>query len=81
MLIPVIYQNEDCGLVDSGRLDELIAGGKIKQFLRLEGWISAGAETIRTGRRRDGYSGQERRQDFRFGFQGLTDLELLGCEN
>ena len=47
MLIAVEYKNGDHGLVEHSELDELIRSKKIKRFLRLEGWVTVGRDTIR----------------------------------
>jgi diguanylate cyclase (GGDEF)-like protein/PAS domain S-box-containing protein len=59
MLIKVMYQNNEYGTVNPFLLDELIASGKIKKFLRSEGWATIGIDPIRgTGGH---YKGPERR--------------------
>jgi hypothetical protein len=47
MLIKVMYQNNEYGTVNPFLLDELIASGKIKKFLRSEGWATIGIDPIR----------------------------------
>ena len=47
MLIPVVFQNGACNLISASLLDVLIASGEIGQFLRLEGWVSVGCDSIR----------------------------------
>jgi len=69
MLTSVRYQNGDCGLVRTDHLDELIATVAIKQFLRLEGWVSIDSDPLRV--RGNERLSQERRQQF----------ELLHTEN
>ena len=59
MLIKVMYQNNEYGTVNPFLLDELIASGKIKKFLRSGGWATIGIDPIRgTGGH---YKGPERR--------------------
>ncbi len=59
MLIKVMYQNNEYGMVNPFLLDKLIASGKIKKFLRSEGWATIGIDPIRgTGGH---YKGSERR--------------------
>jgi PAS domain S-box-containing protein len=60
MLIKVVdsYNNHD--MVDPFLLDELIASGKVKKFLRSEGWVTIGIDPVRgTG---GYYKGPERRK-------------------
>ena len=47
MLIPVVFQNGAYNLISASLLDVLIASGDIGQFLRLEGWVSVGCNSIR----------------------------------
>jgi PAS domain S-box-containing protein len=59
MLIKVVYSDNKHDMVDPFLLDELIASGKIKKFLRSEGWATVGIDPIRgTG---GYYKGPERR--------------------
>ena len=59
MLIKVMYQNDEYGMVEPFLLDELIASGKIRKFLRSEGWVTVGIDRIRISDYR--YTGPERR--------------------
>jgi PAS domain S-box-containing protein len=60
MLIKVLYQNNEYDVVNPLLLDKLIASGKIKKFLRSEGWATIGIDPIRgTG----GYYGGPERRD------------------
>ena len=61
MLTAVIYQTGDCGLVSTDYLDELITKAEIKQFLRLEGWITIGCGQLRE-REKEGYTHDKRQQ-------------------
>jgi PAS domain S-box-containing protein len=71
MLIPVLYQSNEYGMVKPLLLDELIASGKIKKFLRSEGWATVGIDPIRgTG---GYYTGPDRRN--------YSLLELLDDED
>ena len=47
MLIRVIYHDGRQDMVLAEELDELIAGGKIRQFLRSSGWVILGYHPIR----------------------------------
>ena len=47
MLIRVIYHDNRQDMVLAEELDELIAGGKIRQFLRSTGWVILGYHPIR----------------------------------
>lgn len=47
MFIRVMYQNGELGMVKPFQLDKLIASGKIKKFLRSEGWVTIGVGPIR----------------------------------
>ncbi|MEW6569961.1 MAG: GSU3473 family protein [Nitrospirota bacterium] len=59
MLIEVVYNDNKHDMVDPFLLDELITSGKIKRFLRSEGWATIGSDPIRgTGGL---YKGPERR--------------------
>jgi hypothetical protein len=69
MLIKVIYQNDKHDMVKPMMLDTLLFANKIKKFLRSEGWITVGVDTIRgTG---GYYEGPERRRN---------DTQLLHAE-
>src|SRR3990170_7138213 len=60
MLIKVEYSDNKHDMVNPFLLDELIASGKIKKFLRSEGWATIGIDPIRgTGGH---YKGPERRK-------------------
>ena len=47
MCVKVIYHNNEYDMVKPILLDELIASGKIKKFLRSEGWATIGIDPIR----------------------------------
>ena len=47
MLIAVVYQNNETGMVEAYQLDELISSNKIKRFKRSEGWVTIGVDQIR----------------------------------
>ena len=64
MLIEVMYQNDEMGMVEDFQLDELISSNKIKKFLRSEGWVTIGVDPIRKESRVH-YKGRERRQSIR----------------
>jgi hypothetical protein len=61
MLIAVVYQNNETGMVEAYQLDELISSNKIKMFKRSEGWVTIGVDQIRKESRVD-FKSQERRQ-------------------
>lgn len=53
MLIAVVYQNNEAGMVEAYLLDELISQNKIKKFLRSEGWVTIGVDQLRKENRID----------------------------
>jgi hypothetical protein len=55
--IKVIFTDDSEGFVRDGKLNELILAGKIKAFLRSEGWVRIGTDRVREIR----YHGSERR--------------------
>jgi len=57
--IMVVYTDESKGSVAVSRLDALIASGRIKSFLRAEGWVRVGIDPIR----RIKCKGRERRKN------------------
>jgi hypothetical protein len=59
MLIKVMYQNNEYGMVMPFLLDELITSGRIMKFLRSEGWVHIGRDRIRVSDYL--YKGPERR--------------------
>jgi len=61
VLVTVVYKNNKMGLVDASRLDELISSKKIKTFLRSEGWVTIGVDSVRRERGCP-YEAPERRQ-------------------
>jgi hypothetical protein len=61
VLVTVVYKNDKMGLVDASRLDELISSKKIKTFLRSEGWVTIGVDSVRKERGYY-YKDPERRQ-------------------
>jgi hypothetical protein len=66
MLIEVMYQNNEYGMVKPFLLDKLIASGKIIKFLRSDGWVTIGVDRIRGARNGGCYKGPERRKDYSF---------------
>jgi hypothetical protein len=60
MLTAVSYGDGDCRLIRAEQLDELIASAAIKQFLRLEGWVTIGCNPVRV--KNDNQLRRERRQ-------------------
>jgi len=61
MLIKIIYQNDKYDMVKPIMLDTLLSANKIRKFLRSEGWITVGVDTIRGTA--EYYEGPERRQN------------------
>jgi hypothetical protein len=61
MLTAVSYGDGDCRLIKAEQLDEMIAGAAIKQFLRLEGWVTVGCNPVRV--RKNSQLRPERRQE------------------
>ncbi len=57
--IMVVYADESTGTVAASRLDALITSGRIKSFLRAEGWVRVGIDPIR----RIKCKGRERRKN------------------
>jgi hypothetical protein len=47
VLISVIYQNNTHDLVKPFLLNELLAAGKVKKFLRSDGWAIVGVSPMR----------------------------------
>ena len=78
MLIPAVFEDGECRLVEAGRLNELVAGGKVKRFLRMDGWTAADRKAMRAIRTNGAaeYNGRERRQGFRLYNDSLTDTDL-----
>jgi NDP-sugar pyrophosphorylase family protein len=58
--ILVLYVNGEYGNVKDTLLDELIERGEIKKFYRSGGWVTMGADSIRT--RGNHYNGLEKRR-------------------
>ncbi len=75
MLTAVIYQTGDCGLVSTDYLEELITKSEIKQFLRLEGWITLGCGQLRESER-EGYTRDKRQQYLPLYSKDLLDIRL-----
>jgi hypothetical protein len=63
MMISVIYKNDKHGLIESYQLDDLIRSGKIKKFLRSDGWVTIGKDRLRATE--DCFKGHEKRQSNR----------------
>ncbi len=59
MLIRVMYKDNKYDMVKPFSLDKLIMSGRIKKFLRSEGWATIGVDPIRG--HSGSYEGQERR--------------------
>jgi len=60
MLLKVIYTDKTIGIVEAARLEGLMAKGTLGAFLRLDGWVIIGKDSIRKGG--GGFSGAERRR-------------------
>lgn len=60
MLIRVLYKDQAAGMVETSRLGELIAAGKVVAFFRSGGWVDVERDPIR-GKGRV-YYGPERRK-------------------
>jgi hypothetical protein len=60
MLIRVMYDNKKYDWVKPFCLDRLIKSGRIKMFLRSEGWVVIGRDMIRE--RNENYLGSEGRK-------------------
>lgn len=45
--IKVIFSDDSTGIVHDSKLDSLILAGKIKAFLRSDGWVRIGTDRIR----------------------------------
>jgi len=63
MFITVMYRNGKIGMVELDQLDHLIQSGKVKQFMRGEGWVTIGIDSIREFE--EEYKCPERRQFFK----------------
>jgi hypothetical protein len=59
MYINVIYFDDTPGVVDTGRLDELIQSRRIIAFRRSDGWVRVGRDPVRGNGGR--YGGPDRR--------------------
>ncbi len=59
MYINVIYFDDTPGVVDAGRLDELIQSRRIIAFRRSDGWVRVGRDPVRGNG--GGYRGPDRR--------------------
>ncbi len=61
MLIRVMYDNKKYDLVKPFFLERLIRSGKVKMFLRSEGWVVVGFDPVRI--RDESYRGPDRREN------------------
>jgi len=48
--IEVVYSDGSKGVVSESKLDELIASGSLKAFLRSNGWVRIGIDPVREKR-------------------------------
>jgi hypothetical protein len=62
MLIHVMYPDNNYDYVKKNMLDDLIETQKIAKFQRAEGWVSIGADPVRTGKQLKAYYGIEKRK-------------------
>lgn len=60
MIIRVRYGNNEYDMVKSSFLDGLIRAGRVKMFLRAEGWVVVGRDPVRM--RSEAYHGPDRRE-------------------
>jgi hypothetical protein len=56
--IKVVFNDDSIGFVRDGKLDELILAGRIKAFLRSDGWVRVGTDRVREIR----FHGADRRK-------------------
>lgn len=63
MFITVMYKDGKVGVIKDQQMDHLIQSGKIKKFMRSEGWVTIGVDPIRETDK--DCKGQERRQNIR----------------
>jgi hypothetical protein len=56
--IKVVFSDDSIGVVSEGKLDELITSGRIKAFLRSDGWVRIGIDPVREKR----YHGTDRKK-------------------
>jgi hypothetical protein len=61
MHISVKYHNGKTGSVNTSQLDDLISSGRIRKFLRSDGWVTIGADPVRREKRIH-YDGPEKRR-------------------
>lgn len=59
--IRVIFSDDTEGVVSENKLDELITSGRIKSFLRSDGWVRIGIDPVREKR----YHGSDRKKGAR----------------
>jgi len=64
MFVTVMYRNGKIGMVELDQLDHLIHSHKIKKFIRLEGWVTIGIDSIREFDDEE-YKSPEKRQNFK----------------
>jgi hypothetical protein len=62
MLIRVIYKNNAYDMIKPSFIDNFIKSGKIKMFLRFEGWVVVGHDQVRT--KNENFTGPDRRENF-----------------
>ena len=47
MLISVLFENNQYGVIKKARIEEFINSGKITKFFRSSGWVTIGVDPIR----------------------------------
>jgi hypothetical protein len=60
VLVRVIYKNNVYDMMKPTFVDRLIKSGKIKMFLRSEGWVVVGHDRTRT--KNESFKGPDRRE-------------------
>ena len=61
MVIRVMYDDGRFGMVKPYLLDKLLEQKKVTGFLRLDGWVAVGRDTLRSRSSPQDYAGLERR--------------------
>jgi hypothetical protein len=62
MLLRVIYRNNLYDMIKPSLIDYFIRSGRLKMFLRDEGWVVVGHDRIRT--KNESFRGPDRRETF-----------------
>ncbi len=61
MILRIQYTDNRYDMVKGSMLDRLIEDHQITRFRRSSGWVTIGVDPVRTGNKKPGYSGPERR--------------------